>query len=139
MAERKETKRKRKRKVLMIMLLSHPGCRNDSVVEYLIHTLGAHPDPLSGVGDTPLMLAVRYNHLRCISCLLMGGADPTIENFQGKNAFQIAEESGSSEALPYLRGERTDVPTQDDSERLEAIGVYSISSQDIRTFLTSFA
>ena len=114
-------------------------CRNDNVVDFLLNNLGACPDPVSGVGDTPLMLATKYNHLRCIARLMMAGADPSIENFQGKNVFQIAEESGSFEALPYLQGERTQVPVQDDSERLESIGVYSISSQDIRSFLTSFA
>lgn len=108
-------------------------------MDLLLNELGACSDPLSGVGDTPLMLAVKYNHLKCVACLMAGGADPTIENFQGKSAFQIAEEYGSIETLPYLRGERTVVPEEDDTERLAAIGVYSISSQDIRTFLTSFA
>ncbi len=113
--------------------------RNDSVVDLLLNDLGACVSPLSGVGDTPLMLAVKYNHLKCIACLMVAGADPTIENFQGKNAFQMAEEFGSLDALPYLRGERTDVPEEDDTERLRAIGVYSISSQEIQTFLANFA
>lgn len=109
-------------------------------MDLLLNGLGAYADPLSGVGDTPLMLAVRYRHLKCIAYLMAAGADPAIENFQGKTAWQIAQESGYVEALPYLRRERTDVPTNDDSDsHLEAIGVYSISSQDIRTFLTGFA
>lgn len=108
-------------------------------MDLLLNDLGACADAISGVGDTALMLAVKYNHLKCIACLMVAGADPTIENFQGKNAFQIAEESGSFEAIPYLRGERTDVPEEDDTERLRAIGVYSISSQEIQTFLANFA
>lgn len=114
-------------------------CRNDIAMEFLLNELGAYEDPVSGVGDTPLMLAARHNHLRCIYLLLIAGADSTTENFDGKNALQIAEESGSREALQCLRGERTEVPITDESARLASIGVYSISSQDIRNFLTGFA
>ena len=99
--------------------------------------LGAQVDGRNGVGDSPLMLAARYNHLRCVYLLLIADADISMRNFEGKSAMDLAVDHDCCEVEKALRGERTEIEPDTEYLHLQSIGVFSISSDHIRSFFTS--
>ena len=54
-------------------------------------------------GNSPLMIAARNNHANACRLLLESGANPDLENLDGKTATVIADEVGASEASEVLR------------------------------------
>jgi RNA polymerase primary sigma factor len=54
-------------------------------------------------GNSPLMIAARNNHANACRLLLESGADPDLENLDGKTATVIADEVGANEASEVLR------------------------------------
>ena len=54
-------------------------------------------------GNSPLMIAARNNHANACRVLLESGADPDLENLNGKTATVIANEVGAHEASEVLR------------------------------------
>lgn len=54
-------------------------------------------------GNSPLMIAARNNHANACRLLLESGADPDLENLDGKTAIVIADEVGANEASEVLR------------------------------------
>ena len=55
-------------------------------------------------GETPLMLAVRGDHEKCVKVLLELGADREAENAFLETAVDIAEEKGVKEVMELLKG-----------------------------------
>ena len=59
----------------------HYALHNCEAVDLLLKS-GANPDETSSFGDTPVMLAARYNGVRTLDSLLKGGANPNIVNWR---------------------------------------------------------
>ena len=73
--------------------------RNKDVLECMTLLLdhGANVDTLSPQGCTALHLMVKWAHPDAVRLLLARGADPTIHDTSGKNAFDYAKEPGEYE------------------------------------------
>ena len=69
--------------------------------------------------------------------LLIADADISIRNFEGKSAMDVALDYDCCEVVKALRGERTEIQPDTESLHLQSIGVFSISSDHIRSFFTS--
>ena len=54
------------------------------------------------MGNTPLHLAVKGQHRKCVKALLTLGADEDAENMFGETAMNIAEDSGDEEIVKLL-------------------------------------
>jgi len=104
----------------------------------LLVDLGADLDTKSSVGDTPLMLAARYNHLRCVYILMSAGANVNEVNQANKTAEDIAIEHENYNVESALIGEDEAIDIEaEERAHLASIGVFSISSNDMRTFFSS--
>lgn len=60
---------------------------------------GAEVNAMTHVGITPLMNAVEADNTGAVKLLLSRGADPTIKNFQGKRALDLAVSGGKNEEI----------------------------------------
>ena len=63
----------------------------------------AYIDSTSPNGSTPLMMAARYGNSSAVKLLLEEGADPTIKNEKGLNAWDFANGVGRTEAASIIR------------------------------------
>ncbi len=77
------------------------SCGKAGVAKYLI-SKGAEIDALTSKRDTPLNRAIFWGHIEMVKILLENGADPTIRNDKGNNAFDIAKNRGELEILELL-------------------------------------
>jgi ankyrin repeat protein len=73
------------------------------VVSYLLER-GANPDGADDRGNTPLILAIRYNHPDVVSVLLAGGAKPLDPATESQHLMIAAARRGD---IPALRHELT--------------------------------
>jgi len=68
---------------------------NDDAVRVLIEHY-AYIDAESPGKMTPLMMAMRYNHVSTVKLLLDEGADGYVRNDEGKNAAEVARDAGNT-------------------------------------------
>lgn len=62
----------------------------------------AYIDAQSPNGTTPLMMAAHYGTPSAAKLLLEAGADPTLKNDQGLNAFDFANQAGRTESAALI-------------------------------------
>jgi lysophospholipase len=76
-------------------------------IETVKEILGQYPDLLNAqdyMGNTLLHMASSSNRLHVVTYLLEQGADKTIQNFDGYNCYEVADEEGvSSKVLALLK------------------------------------
>lgn len=63
---------------------------------------GANPNLCKGMGEPPLLWAVRSNQENIVKVLLDAGADPNFKSTEGITPLMIAMEDGSNVILKYL-------------------------------------
>ena len=74
---------------------------NSAIVELFVN-LGIKPDITNNRNDTPMLWAVRGNHLETVRQLIKLGADPNIENDKGSTPLHWAVRYGYADLLPVL-------------------------------------
>jgi ankyrin repeat protein len=81
--------------------LLHVAVRNGSV-DCLRALLAARPalEPRDGADNTPLILAVKMEHLPSVALLLDAGADPRAESREGATPLRAAAARGCDQCLP---------------------------------------
>ena len=84
--------------------LIHYAVSSDStdLIKWLIETGKINIDAKDQSGDTALHLATRQNKLNVIKLLTSKGADITIQNNDGKRAYEIATSMGYHTLVTYL-------------------------------------
>jgi len=60
---------------------------------------GANPNMIYNDGDTAIICAARYNNIAMVKLLLDYGADPTIKNLNGENAYSFIVSDGIKQLL----------------------------------------
>jgi len=60
---------------------------------------GANPNMIYNDGDTAIICAARYNNIAMVKLLLEYGADPTIKNLNGENAYSFIVSDGIKQLL----------------------------------------
>lgn len=73
-----------------------------SVVQYLLEQGRANPNVQDAEGWTALMEAAVNGHLTIVDLLLMRGADRTIVNHSGDNAFRLASQQRQRAVMQSL-------------------------------------
>lgn len=75
--------------------LVHIATRADhlEMIKYLVNDLKMDVNAVNVWGDTPLHIAVMNGSIATIACLRALGANPSAENKEGKNAFQLISPS----------------------------------------------
>lgn len=71
-----------------------------------ICTVPAHINEVDEKGDTPLLVAAKYNHIEIVKFLLLSGADLNVKNYSGEGMKEFAEKAflkkGSKRLLKVL-------------------------------------
>jgi hypothetical protein len=89
---------------LLRYLLGEPGTiPTDLVVENLQSACRAHINLQNNYGNTPLVVAILYNHVDCVGLLLSQGADTKICGEGGYSALDFAIERQYIEADTLIR------------------------------------
>ncbi|GMT18884.1 hypothetical protein PFISCL1PPCAC_10181 [Pristionchus fissidentatus] len=71
----------------------------DDIVKILKASAGIRIDLMDGEGKTPLFLAVEENRLDCITALVLGGADASIQNKEGVAPYDVVQSEVAGKAL----------------------------------------
>eukprot|EP00210_Caulerpa_lentillifera_P006929 g6625.t1 len=75
---------------------------NDPVITLCLIHQGANINAQNQRGETPLFLATKYNHTRCLRMLLEAGADPNISTEEGAFALTEAVNQGNLDTVQML-------------------------------------
>lgn len=76
---------------------------------------GANVDIRNGLGETPLMWAVYYNHINVIKCLVRNGADVNAQRNDGYTALMRAVGCDYISIVRYLVNNGADVNARDNA------------------------
>jgi len=76
---------------------------HEGTVCYLVHECGLNKDLQDYNGDTPLLDAVRFGHVKVVEILAQAGASTSLKNAEGFDAFGLAKEYNKPAVLEALK------------------------------------
>jgi hypothetical protein len=96
----------RSKLAVLCCLMSKPGSEGFEILSHLIEFMPEAVNARSSAGDTPLLLAFRFQNLQAASMLIKAGADQTARNRDGGNLlhslFSLLTESGGGNGFSYV-------------------------------------
>jgi uncharacterized protein len=85
-----------------IPVLYYPSIRGHLEIAEQLLSAGAEVDAGAG-GNTPLHGAVLFRQLQMVRWLLAHGADPSLEDYNGKTAYALAVDNGLADIAAEMR------------------------------------